>query len=242
MKEEKRTGDRPCPPNQPVIRLDGGCKIFGDGEVETRALNEVHLEIFSGEYLAIEGPSGSGKSTLLGIIGLLESPSSGSYSLDESAAEQLSAAERARLRNQRFGFIFQNFNLIAELNVFQNVELPLSYRKMPVDERAKRVEAALEQVDMKHRARHYPGQLSGGQQQRVAVARAVAGSPKILLADEPTGNLDTGNAERVMKLIRELHQSGVTVCMVTHNPQYAAQAQRMINLLDGRIVAERELR
>jgi putative ABC transport system ATP-binding protein len=227
------------PRAEPLIRLEEVSRFYQDGEMEARALDGVHLTIGGGEYLAVEGPSGSGKSTLLGIIGLLEAPSRGRYLLDGRPVESLSTAERARLRNQKIGFVFQSFNLISELTVFQNVELPLTYRGLDGAERRRLVEDVLDKVGMAQRARHYPEQLSGGQQQRVAVARAVVGRPRLLLADEPTGNLDTANADRVMQLIGDLHRSGVTVCIVTHNPQYAAQAQRMINLLDGRIVGER---
>jgi putative ABC transport system ATP-binding protein len=207
--------------------------------VETHALSDVHLEIKKGEYVAISGPSGCGKTTLLSILGLLDTPSEGQYVLDDRAVANLSAAERARVRNRQIGFIFQAFNLIGDLTVYENVELPLTYRGLSAAERKQRVQQALEKVGMSHRIKHYPAQLSGGQQQRVAVARAVAGDPAILLADEPTGNLDSSNGEAVMELLRELHRSGATICMVTHDPRYAAHADRSIDLFDGRVVEER---
>jgi putative ABC transport system ATP-binding protein len=221
-----------------LISLRGVSKVFFTDEVETHALSDVHLDVMRGEYVAMEGPSGSGKTTLLSILGLLDSPTSGSYQLGPDAVAQLTAAERAMLRNRHIGFIFQSFNLIGDLTVYENVELPLTYRGMSADERKKRVEAALERVGMAHRRRHMPSQLSGGQQQRVAVARAVAGDPLILLADEPTGNLDSRNGDAVMALLQELHKQGATICMVTHNPEYAKQATRTINLFDGRVVDE----
>jgi putative ABC transport system ATP-binding protein len=221
-----------------LIKLRDVSKVFYTDEVETHALAEVHLDIGRGEYVAMEGPSGSGKTTLLSILGLLDSPTSGSYQLGPDAVANLTAAERAMLRNRHIGFIFQSFNLIGDLTVYENVELPLTYRGMSADERKKRVEAALERVGMAHRRRHMPSQLSGGQQQRVAVARAVAGDPLILLADEPTGNLDSRNGDAVMALLQELHKQGATICMVTHNPEYAKQATRTINLFDGRVVDE----
>ena len=221
-----------------LIKLRDVSKVFYTDEVETHALAEVHLDILKGEYVAMEGPSGSGKTTLLSILGLLDSPTSGSYQLGPDSVAQLSAAERAMLRNRHIGFIFQSFNLIGDLTVYENVELPLTYRGMSNEERKTRVEAALERVGMAHRRRHMPSQLSGGQQQRVAVARAVAGEPLILLADEPTGNLDSRNGDAVMSLLQELHKQGATICMVTHNPDYAKQATRTINLFDGRVVDE----
>jgi putative ABC transport system ATP-binding protein len=221
-----------------LISLRDVSKVFYTDEVETHALAEVHLDVLKGEYVSIEGPSGSGKTTLLSILGLLDSPTSGSYQLGPDSVAQLTAAERAMLRNRHIGFIFQSFNLIGDLTVYENVELPLTYRGMSADERKKRVEAALERVGMAHRRRHMPSQLSGGQQQRVAVARAVAGDPLILLADEPTGNLDSRNGDAVMELMKELHKQGATICMVTHNPEYAKQATRTINLFDGRVVDE----
>src|SRR5437867_1192903 len=224
--------------NQTLIRLDGVTKVFYTDEVETHALSGIHLEIRGGEYVSIAGPSGCGKSTLLSILGLLDSPTDGAYLLNERPVQGLKLAERARIRNREIGFIFQSFNLIGDLTVFENVELPLTYRGMRAGERTKRGSEALERVGMAHRARHLPSQLSGGQQQRVAVARAVAGSPLILLADEPTGNLDSKSGEAVMELLRELHRGGATLCMVTHDPRYARHADRTIHLFDGRIVEE----
>ena len=226
---------------EPIIRLDAIRKVYYTDEVETHALTDVHLEVRQGEFLAIAGPSGCGKSTLLSILGLLESPTGGAYDLAGSAVATLSPAERARTRNRQIGFIFQAFNLIGDLTVQGNVELPLTYRGIHPDERARRVTAALDRVGMSHRARHYPSQLSGGQQQRVAVARAVAGNPALLLADEPTGNLDSTNGQAVMQLLSELHRDGATICMVTHDERYAAHAQRTIHLFDGRIVEETAL-
>jgi putative ABC transport system ATP-binding protein len=225
----------------PLIRLEGIKKVFFTDEVETHALSEIHLEIRNGEYLAIAGPSGCGKTTLLSILGLLDSPTEGQYLLDGQPVAKLTAAERARVRNRQIGFIFQAFNLIGDLTVYENVELPLTYRGMASDERRKRVQAALERVGMSHRMKHFPAQLSGGQQQRVAVARAVAGDPAILLADEPTGNLDSTNGEQVMELLRELHQGGATICMVTHDARYARHAERSVHLFDGKVVEERQL-
>jgi putative ABC transport system ATP-binding protein len=224
--------------DQPLIRLDNVMKVFYTDEVETHALSGVHLEIKRGEYIAIAGPSGCGKSTLLSILGLLDSPSDGTYWLNGKEVADLPMSERARIRNREVGFIFQSFNLIGDLTVFENVELPLTYRGMKAAERKKRVNDALERVGMSHRAKHLPSQLSGGQQQRVAVARAVCGDPLILLADEPTGNLDSTNSEAVMELLRELHQSGATICMVTHDPRFVRHAQRGIHLFDGRVVEE----
>ena len=222
----------------PVIKLKDLTKVFSTDEVETHALSSVSLEIAKGEYVSIGGPSGCGKSTLLSILGLLDSPTQGEYELNNRPVEELAASERARVRNREIGFIFQSFNLIGDLTVFENVELPLTYRGMRPAERRQRVTEALERVGMAHRAKHLPSQLSGGQQQRVAVARAVAGEPVILLADEPTGNLDSKSGEAVMELLRELHQTGATICMVTHDPRYARHAQRNIHLFDGRIVEE----
>jgi len=224
---------------QTLIHLEGIKKVFYTDEVETHALADIHLEIAKGEYVAIAGPSGCGKTTLLSILGLLDSPSEGSYLLDAHPVANLSASERARIRNRQIGFIFQAFNLIGDLTVAENVELPLTYRGMPAAERKKRVQDALEKVGMAHRMKHYPSQLSGGQQQRVAVARAVAGDPAILLADEPTGNLDSKNGESVMELLRELHRGGSTICMVTHDARYAQHADRAVHLFDGRVVEER---
>ena len=225
------------PTNGALIEFDGVGKTFYTDEVETHALSDIHLEIKPGEYVAIAGPSGCGKSTLLAILGLLDSPSKGTYLLKGQPVENLTLAERARVRNREIGFIFQAFNLIGDLTVYQNVELPLTYRNMPAADRKKRAQEALERVGMSHRMKHFPSQLSGGQQQRVAVARALAGSPSILLADEPTGNLDSSNGEAVMALLQELHRGGATICMVTHDPHYAHFAERTVNLLDGRLVA-----
>ncbi len=221
-----------------LIKLNAVSKIFYTDELETHALSEVHFEVKKGEYVSIGGPSGCGKSTLLSILGLLDTPSSGSYTLAGEQVEKLGPPERARIRNREIGFIFQSFNLIGDLTVFENVELPLTYRKLPAAERKRRVESALERVGMAHRTRHYPSQLSGGQQQRVAVARALGGEPAILLADEPTGNLDSKNGEQVMELLRDLHRGGATICMVTHDPRYAAHADRGVHLFDGRVVEE----
>jgi putative ABC transport system ATP-binding protein len=221
-----------------LIQLANVGKVFYTEEMETHALSDIHLGVARGEYVSIEGPSGSGKTTLLSILGLLDTPTSGQYLLGGQPAANLTSRQRAQLRNRQIGFIFQSFNLIGDLTVFENVELPLTYRGMPTAERRKRAEAALERVGMSHRARHMPAQLSGGQQQRVAVARAVAGDPLVLLADEPTGNLDSKNGDAVMALLHELHASGATICMVTHNPEYARQATRSINLFDGRVVDE----
>ncbi|MCI0350048.1 MAG: ABC transporter ATP-binding protein [Acidobacteriales bacterium] len=223
---------------QPLIQMTNIHKVFCTDEVETHALSGVHLEIRKGEYVSIAGPSGSGKSTLLAIIGLLDTPTEGEYSLNDHAVAKLDVVHRSRIRNREIGFIFQNFNLIGELTVYENVELPLTYRGMSSAERKQRVQRALERVGMSHRMRHYPSQLSGGQQQRVAVARALAGNPSILLADEPTGNLDSRNAESVMELLRELHREGTTICMVTHDPRFARHAERSVHLFDGRVVEE----
>jgi putative ABC transport system ATP-binding protein len=223
---------------RPMIQLEGVTKVFYTDEVETHALANIHLEIRKGEYVSIAGPSGCGKSTLLSLLGLLDSPTEGKYWLDDKQVADLSLSDRARIRNLQIGFIFQSFNLIGDLSVFENVELPLTYRGMKAQERRKRVNEALERVGMAHRARHLPSQLSGGQQQRVAVARAVAGNPLILLADEPTGNLDSKSGEAVMDLLQELHRGGATLCMVTHDPRYARHAERNIHLFDGRIVEE----
>ena len=227
--------------SEPLIALAGIKKVFFTEDVETHALSDIHLEIRKGEYVAIAGPSGCGKTTLLSILGLLDSPTDGTYTLDDQPVARLSAAERARVRNQRIGFIFQAFNLIGDLTVYENVELPLTYRGMPAEERRSRVQSALERVGMSHRMKHFPAQLSGGQQQRVAVARAVAGDPAILLADEPTGNLDSTNGEAVMELLQALHQSGATICMVTHDARYARHAERSVHLFDGKVVEERQL-
>lgn len=221
-----------------LIRLDGVKKVFLTDEVETHALDGIHLEIRKGEYLAINGPSGCGKSTLLSILGLLDTPSEGTYTLNGRPVESLKAGERARIRNREIGFIFQAFNLIGDLTVYENVELPLTYRGMGSSERKRRVQESLERVNMSHRMKHYPSQLSGGQQQRVAVARALVGDPLILLADEPTGNLDSRNGEAVMDILRSLHQQGSTICMVTHDPRYARFADRSVHLFDGRVIEE----
>src|SRR5512140_1539795 len=224
--------------SQPLIRLDAVSKVFVTDEVETHALSGIHFEVKKGEYLSIAGPSGCGKSTLLAILGLLDTPTDGTYYLNGKPVQGLKLSERARIRNREIGFIFQAFNLIGDLTVYENVELPLTYRGMPSAERKKRVHESLERVGMSHRVKHYPSQLSGGQQQRVAVARALAGDPSILLADEPTGNLDSTNGEAVMELLRDLHRGGATICMVTHDPRYERFADRNIHLFDGRIVEE----
>jgi putative ABC transport system ATP-binding protein len=224
--------------DSPLLRLDGVTKVFVTDEVETHALAGIHMEIKRGEYVSISGPSGCGKSTLLAILGLLDSPTDGTFTLNGKPVQNLKLSERARIRNREIGFIFQAFNLIGDLTVYENVELPLTYRGMGSADRKKRVHDALERVGMSHRVKHYPSQLSGGQQQRVAVARALAGDPAILLADEPTGNLDSANGEAVMDLLRELHRGGATICMVTHDPRYARYADRSIRLFDGRIVEE----
>src|SRR5437016_752742 len=221
-----------------LIHLDGVTKVFVTDDVETHALGGIHIDIQRGEYIAIAGPSGCGKSTLLAILGLLDSPTDGTYILNGKEVQSLKLSERARIRNREIGFIFQAFNLIGDLTVYENVELPLTYRGMPSAERKKRVQEALERVGMSHRVKHYPSQLSGGQQQRVAVARALAGEPAILLADDPTGNLDSTNGEAVPELLRELHRGGATVCMVTHDPRYAQHADRTVQLFDGRVVEE----
>jgi putative ABC transport system ATP-binding protein len=223
---------------EPLLQLEGVTKVFTTDEVETHALAGIHLEINRGDYVSISGPSGCGKSTLLAILGLLDTPSDGKYVLNQTPVELLKMRDRARIRNREIGFIFQAFNLIGDLTVYENVELPLTYRNMPSRERKIHVLEALERVGMSHRMKHYPSQLSGGQQQRVAVARALVGKPSILLADEPTGNLDSGNGEAVMELLRDLHRSGATICMVTHDPRYARNAERNIRLFDGRIVEE----
>jgi putative ABC transport system ATP-binding protein len=224
--------------NPPLIKLEGITKVFYTDEVETHALSGIHLEILKGQYVCIAGPSGCGKSTLLSILGLLDTPTEGHYWLNEQAVANLDHAQRARIRNREVGFIFQNFNLIGDLTVYENVELPLSYRGMSLAERKQRAAEALEKVGMAHRTNHYPSQLSGGQQQRVAVARALAGRPSILLADEPTGNLDSKNGDAVMGLLRDLHREGATICMVTHDPRFARHAEKTVQLFDGRVVEE----
>jgi len=225
-----------------LIHIEGLTKVFYTDEIETHALSGVHLNIARGEYVAMSGPSGCGKSTLLSIIGLLDTPTLGRYTLNGNEVANLDFGDRSRIRNQEIGFIFQSFNLIGDLTVAENVELPLTYRSgMAAADRKNRVRESLERVNMAHRMRHYPAQLSGGQQQRVAVARALAGSPSILLADEPTGNLDSKNGEAVMDLLRDLHRDGATICMVTHDPRFAAHAERQVHLFDGKVVAEGEL-
>ena len=227
----------------PLIQIRDLTKVFFTDEVETHALSGVHLAVSKGEYVAMSGPSGCGKSTLLSIIGLLDTPTGGSYMLNGKPVENLDFADRSRIRNQEIGFIFQSFNLIGDLTVYENVELPLTYRqKMSAGDRKARVMESLERVGMVHRVRHYPSQLSGGQQQRVAVARALAGHPSILLADEPTGNLDSRNGEAVMELLQKLHADGATICMVTHDPRFAKHAQSEIHLFDGKVVAEEDLK
>ena len=227
---------------EPLLRLEGIKKVFLTDEVETVALAGVRLEVNRGEYISIAGPSGCGKSTLLSILGLLDSLTEGCYSLNHQPVSNLNAAERARIRNREVGFIFQSFNLIGDLTITDNVELPLTYRGMDGVERRRRVNETLEKVGMAHRATHYPSQLSGGQQQRVAVARALAGWPSILLADEPTGNLDSKNGEAVMRLLSDLHREGATICMVTHDPRFTRHAQRIINLFDGSVAGDSALK
>jgi putative ABC transport system ATP-binding protein len=223
------------------LQMEGVTKVFVTDEVETHALAGIHMELRRGEYVSISGPSGCGKSTLLAILGLLDTPSDGKFMLNGRPVHDLKMSERARIRNREIGFIFQAFNLIGDLTVYENVELPLTYRGMPSSERKQKVHQALERVGMSHRVKHYPSQLSGGQQQRVAVARALAGEPAILLADEPTGNLDSANGEQVMELLRDLHRAGATICIVTHDPRYARYAARSIHLFDGRIVEEERI-
>jgi putative ABC transport system ATP-binding protein len=224
--------------NGTLIKMQGVSKVFFTDELETHALDSIDLEIKKGEYLAIAGPSGCGKSTLLAILGLLDSPTEGDHFLNGQLVSTLKLGDRSRIRNREIGFIFQAFNLIGDLTVYENVELPLTYRGMASADRKEKVQHALERVEMAHRAKHYPAQLSGGQQQRVAVARALVGDPMILLADEPTGNLDSKNGDSVMDLLRDIHQSGATICMVTHDPRYTNQAERTVHLFDGRIVEE----
>jgi putative ABC transport system ATP-binding protein len=228
--------DNDIPGGSALLKLSGIRKVHRTRALETEALSGVHLEIRRGEYVAIEGPSGSGKTTLLSILGLLDVPSAGEYLFQGRPVTTLGGRERARLRNREIGFIFQSFNLIGELSVWENVELPLSYRDLSAAERTRRVEHALERVQMSHRRKYLPHELSGGQQQRVAVARAVAGDPAVLLADEPTGSLDSKNGELVMGLLDELFAGGATICMVTHNPDYCRRAGRRIQLFDGRVV------
>jgi putative ABC transport system ATP-binding protein len=228
----------PEPLSESLIHLQSVSKVFVTDEVETHALAGINLDVHKGEYVSISGPSGCGKSTLLAILGLLDTPSEGTYVLNNRPVQGLKLSERARIRNREIGFIFQAFNLIGDLTVYENVELPLTYRGMGSAERKRKVQEALERVGMSHRVKHFPSQLSGGQQQRVAVARALAGDPSILLADEPTGNLDSANGEQVMDLLRELHQGGATICMVTHDPRYATYADRSVHLFDGRLVTD----
>ncbi|MGB0582586.1 MAG: ABC transporter ATP-binding protein [Limisphaerales bacterium] len=228
MSEEKK----------PLIELQGITKVFYTDEVETHALSGITLNIDEGEYVSIAGPSGCGKSTLLSILGLLDTPSDGSYTLNGQSVAGINFSDRARIRNREVGFIFQSFNLIGDLTVFENLELPLTYRGMPKSERVERVQAALERVGMAHRIKHYPSQLSGGQQQRAAVARALVGKPSILLADEPTGNLDSKNGDAVMGLLKELHDDGATICMVTHDDRFSRYAERTVHLFDGKVVDE----
>src|ERR1700745_1906150 len=229
--------------SRPLITLENVTKIFYTDEVETHALSGIHLEIREGEYVSMAGPSGCGKSTLLSIIGLLDTPTDGTYVLNNKTVQSLDFADRARTRNQELVFIFQSFNLIGDLTVYENVELPLTYRqRMPSAERKTRVMEALERVGMAHRVRHYPSQLSGVKKQRAAVARALGGKPSILLADEPTGNLDSRNGEAVMELLADLHKDGATICTVTHDPRFAKHAQREVHLFDGKVVAEEELK
>ena len=224
--------------NGTLIKMEGVKKVFYTDEVETHALEEIHLEIKKGQYISIAGPSGCGKSTLLSILGLLDSPTDGNYWLNGQPVAKLTISERSRIRNRAIGVSFLAFNLIGDLTVYENVELPLTYRGTSAAERKQKVQQALERVGMAHRLRHYPSQLSGGQQQRVAVARALVGDPLILMADEPTGNLDSKNGEAVMELLRDLHRNGATICMVTHDQRYANFAERTIHLFDGRIVEE----
>jgi putative ABC transport system ATP-binding protein len=228
--------------SETLIHLESIQKVFTTDEVETHALSDVHLDIALGEFVSIAGPSGCGKSTLLSILGLLDTPTGGSYTLNGQPVANLKLAQRARIRNREIGFIFQSFNLIGDLTVYENVELPLVYRGMGAGERRARTLACLEEVGMSHRAKHLPSQLSGGQQQRVAVARALTGRPSILLADEPTGNLDSANGDAVMELLKDLHKRGSTICMVTHDPRFAQVADRTVHLFDGQIVSEEEAR
>ena len=224
--------------SEPIIRLEGVKKVFYTEDVETHAVSDIHLNINKGEFVSITGPSGCGKSTCLSILGLLDSPTEGKYWLNDQDVSDLSLGERSRIRNREVGFIFQSYNLVGDRTIADNVALPLMFRGMKKSERDERVSEALKKVGMTHRAQHFPGQLSGGQQQRVAVARAIAGQPLILLADEPTGNLDSTNGEMVMDLLRDLHKDGATICMVTHDPRYASSADRLVYLADGSIVRE----
>jgi putative ABC transport system ATP-binding protein len=221
-----------------LIKMEGVTKVFRTEDVETHALSDINLTIDRGDYVSIAGPSGCGKSTLLSVLGLLDSPTGGKYFLNGKDVSQIPASERTKIRNREIGFVFQAFNLIGDLTVYENVELPLTYRNMGGAERKEKTEHALERVGMSHRRKHFPAQLSGGQQQRVAVARALAGDPLILMADEPTGNLDSQNSEAVMQLLSDLHQNGATICLVTHDPRYSRFADHTIHLFDGKIVAE----
>ena len=223
-----------------LIDLQALSKVFYTEEVETHALSDIHLEVKAGEFVSIAGPSGCGKTTLLSILGLLDSPTGGDYLLDGEPVASLTTSQRAKIRNQAIGFIFQAFNLIGDLTVYENVELPLTYRGMAGSERRERVHTSLERVGMAHRMKHYPSQLSGGQQQRVAVARAIVGKPLILLADEPTGNLDSKNGNAVMDLMKELHDEGAPISMVPHDPRYAPVADRSVHLFDGQVVDEED--
>jgi len=228
--------------NETMIHIEQMTKVFYTDEIETHALSGIHLSINRGEYVAMSGPSGCGKSTLLSIIGLLDTPTQGEYTLNGKQVANLNFADRSRIRNQEIGFIFQSFNLIGDLTVAENVELPLTYRAgMPAAERKRRVQESLERVNMAHRMRHYPAPTSRGPQHRVALPTALAGSPSILLAAATTGNLDSKNGEAVMKLLQELHAEGATICMVTHDPRFAAHAERQVHLFDGKVVAEGEL-
>ena len=230
-------GDWPADPNMPVIRLEHISRIFkGDADEETRALDDVTLDIKRGEYVSVAGPSGCGKSTLLCIVGLLDTPTAGRYWMNGRPTDRLSVGERARARNLDVGLVFQSFNLLGDLTVFENVEYPLTLRGIPPEERRARVDAALTRVGLAPRARQRPGTLSGGHQQLVAVARAIAGQPAILLADEPTGNLDSKSGEALMHMFGELHAGGATVCVVTHDPRWLSQVQRHVHLFDGRLV------
>lgn len=220
-----------------MIKIENLCKTFRTTEVETIALNKVNLEVKEKEFVAIMGPSGCGKSTLLNILGLLDNPTSGNYYLDDNEVGHLKEKDRTNVRKGNIGFVFQSFNLIDELNVFENVELPLTYLSIPAEERKKKVNEILQRMNISHRAKHYPQQLSGGQQQRVAIARAVVSDPKIILADEPTGNLDSKNGQEVMELLTELNKEGTTIVMVTHSQRDAGFANRIINLFDGQIVS-----
>ena len=224
-----------------MIRTQGLEKMFTAEDVETMALNDISLQVEEGEFVAVMGPSGCGKSTLLNLLGLLDKPSGGEYYLLDEEVSKYSERRRAEIRRGNIGFVFQSFNLIDELTVYENIELPLLYLKMPKNERARRVQAMMEKMNVAHRKKHFPQQLSGGQQQRVAVARAVIAGPKIILADEPTGNLDSTHGEEVMDMLMKLHGEGTTIVMVTHSPEYAQYAERVIHLFDGQIVAENAL-